>query len=205
MRPSAHIYRASPAVTKSCLRQGEIVSNISRFRIDPDTLGSENLGVQFALHEFAIVLTQDCDLEQDFNVRSVGNLSDKLLPNVLFCNLAKAEDLRGTPATTGINSDMWKRISQNKDERYHFLQAVDGSCDAQQIGLPELGLDFKRYFTLPTDEIYHRIESGEAKRRCVLASPYLEHLSSRFAHFLCRVALPEDHFSEPGSASTRPS
>ncbi len=199
MRPSAHIYRASPAPAKSSLRQGEILSNIRRFRIDPNTLGTDNPGIQFALHDFAIVLTQDCDLEQDFKVRSAGNRSDKLLPNVLFCNLAKAEDLRGTAATTGISSDMWKRISQNKDERYHFLQAVDGSCDAQQIGLPELGLDFKRYFTLPTDELYHRIDSGEAKRRCILVSPYLEHLSNRFAHFLCRVALPEDHLSEPAA------
>jgi hypothetical protein len=136
-------------------------------------------------------------LEQDFKVRLMGNPSDKLLPNVLFCNLAKAEDLRGTAATTGINSEMWKRISQNKDERYHFLQAVDGSCDALQIGLPETGIDFKRYFSIPTDELYKRIEIGEAKRRCILVSPYLEHLSNRFAHFLSRIALPEDHFSEP--------
>ena len=40
------------------------------------------------------------------------------------------------------------------------------------VGIPELGVDFKRYFTIPTDEIYKRIEKGEVRRRCVLMSPY---------------------------------
>jgi hypothetical protein len=40
-------------------------------------------------------------------------------------------------------------------------------------------MDFKRYFSLPTEEVYYRIDS-EAKRRCRLVSPYAEHLSTRF-------------------------
>jgi hypothetical protein len=59
-----------------------------------------------------------------------------------------------------------------------------------------MGIDFKRYFTIPADETYRRVELGEAQRRCVLQSPYLEHLSSRFAYYLSRVALPLDHVSE---------
>jgi hypothetical protein len=60
-----------------------------------------------------------------------------------------------------------------------------------------MAIDFKRYFTLPTDELYLRVERQETRRRCGLKSPYLEHLSARFSCFLSRVALPEDHFSEP--------
>jgi hypothetical protein len=70
------------------------------------------------------------------------------------------------------------------------------ACDRLQEGLPELAIDFKRYFTVPTDEVYRRIELGEARRRCLLISPYLEHLSSRYAYFLSRIALPVDHASE---------
>jgi hypothetical protein len=195
---SAHIYTASPPGAGDCLRQSEILSNVVRIRLDLATLETDAPGITTVIHELAVVMTQDCDLEQDLKVRIAGQQSDKILPNVLFCNVATAEALRGTPKTTGINYEMWKRISQNKDERYHFLQAVDASCDAQQIGLPEIGIDFKRYFSIPTDELYRRLEMGEAKRRCVLASPYLEHLSSRFTYFLSRVALPEEHFSEPG-------
>ena len=77
------------------------------------------------------------------------------------------------------------------------MQKVDATCDGLQQGLPELTIDFKRYFTIPTDEVYKRIEISETKRRCVLVGPYLEQLSSRFAYFIGRVALPEDHFSEP--------
>ena len=68
--------------------------------------------------------------------------------------------------------------------------------DSQNIGLPELGIDFKRHFTIPTDEMYKRLQIGEAKIRCMLMSPYLEHLSCRFAYFLSRIALPAEHFSE---------
>jgi hypothetical protein len=86
-------------------------------------------------------------------------------------------------------------VKINKHERYHFLQLVEPSCDAQGTGLVELGIDFKRYFTLPTEEVYKRVEIGSAKRRCVLESPYLEHFSTRFAYYLSRVALPQDHAS----------
>lgn len=152
------------------------------------------------------MVTQDCDLEQDFKVRFPTQLSsDKLVPNILLSNVDTAAALRGTPQSTGINSAIWKRINQNKDERYHFLQAVDKSCDGCGTGLPEMGIDFKRYFTMPTDELYRRIEVGEAQRRCVLVSPYLEHFISRFMYYLSRVALPEDHFSEPEGKHLLPS
>ncbi len=192
--PPSRVYRISSIGPGFSLRQGEILSELPQFRFDAATLGSEAPLGEAMYHPYAVILSQDCDLEQDFNVRQKKIVSDKLLPSVLFCEVATAEELFSRVKALG--SKLWDRIRINKDERYHFLQAVDGSCDAQQVGLPELGLDFKRYFTLPTDELYQRIENGEAKRRCILVSPYLEHLSSRFAHFLCRVALPEDHFSE---------
>jgi len=56
---------------------------------------------------------------------------------------------------------------------------------------PELGIDFKRYFTLPTAEVYYQIQR-QAARRCCLRSPYLEHLSTRFHAYQQRLALPED-------------
>jgi hypothetical protein len=145
------------------------------------------------IHHYAVVLTQECELDQDFKARQGANKPDKLIPNLLFCQVSTAEEIRGTIS----GSDIWKRVWQNKDERYHFLQKVDAACDALQQGLPELAIDFKRYFTVATEEVYKRIEINEAGRRCVLVGPYLEHLSSRFAYFIGRVALPEDHFSEP--------
>lgn len=193
-------YRAAASGSTISLRQGEILSNVIRIQVDLAFPGTEEQRVDSVEHGYAVLLTQDCDLEQDFKARQQLNNPDKLLPNVLFCHVATAEQLRGVK---GINTDIWKRISQNKDERYHFLQKVDAALDSLQQGIPELGIDFKHYFTIPTDELYKRIEIGEAKRRCVLVSPYLEHLSSRFAYFLSRVALPEEHFSEPGGKAAQ--
>jgi len=145
-------------------------------------------------HPLAVILTQDCDLEQDFKARQGHVAADKQIPSLLFCEVATAEDLYGFVKQT--NKKLWDRIRINKDERYHFLQKVEPGDDALGQGLPEMGIDFKRYFTIPTDELYRRVELSEAQRRCILQSPYLEHLSSRFAYYLSRVALPLDHVSE---------
>jgi hypothetical protein len=189
------MYKASPAGPGSSLRQGEILTDLDEFRLDVSALGSDAITGQPFRHPFAVLLTQDCDLEQDFTARQKGVVSDKVLPSLLFCEAAKAEELF---SRLGGRRKEWERmnIDKNKNERYHFLQKVDASCDTLQVGLPELGVDFKRYFAIPTDEVYRRIELGEAKRRCVMSSPYLEHLSSRFAYFLSRIALPLDHVSE---------
>ena len=202
MSPSP-IYRPSMPGSGSSLRQGEILSNVPQFRFDAATLGIAAPSGEPMYHPYALILSQDCDLEQDFNVRQKQIASDKLLPSVLFCEVATAEELFGRVKTIG--SKLWERIRINKDERYHFLQKAEADSDALRQGLPELGIDFKHYFTIPTDEIYKRIELGEAKRRCILVSPYLEHLRSRFAYFLSRVALPENHISEPTLKVVQPS
>ncbi len=187
------IYRASMTSASYCLRQCEIISNVVRARLSFASVGDVPV-VDFNIHPFAILMTQDCDLEQDFRARQKNEINDKVLPSLLFCEIVTAEDLFSLVAA---NRNEWKslKISPNKNERFQFLQKVAPPCDAQQIGLDELAIDFKRYFTVPSDEMYRRIELGEAKRRCVLNSPYLEHLSSRFGYFMSRVALPEDHSS----------
>ena len=194
MQPSPRIYRITTHRADSCLRQGEILSDLIQFRLDVATLGAEAPTASPYRHPFALLLTQDCDLEQDFFARSGTIALDKQLPNLLFCEVARAQELYDRIRQT--NRKLWDRIKINKDERYHYLQKVEPSCDTLFEGLPELGVDFKKYFTVPTDEVYRRVEIGEAKRRSLIVSPYLEHLSSRFAYFLSRVALPQDHLSE---------
>ena len=189
-------FRVTAEDASAPLRQGEILTGVLQFRLDLAAVGADEVSGRLLRHAFVVVMTQDCDLDQDFRVRSEGKANDKLLPGILFCEVATAQELFGRIKQTNVK--LWDRIKINKDERFHFLQKVEPACDRLQEGLPELAIDFKRYFTLPTEEIYKRIEIGEARRRCLLVSPYLEHLSSRFAHFLSRVALPEDHFSEPG-------
>ena len=148
-------------------------------------------------------MSQDCDLDWDFSARLTNASVGKILPNVLFCEVRSARDqvqitVDSEGAKNSKKSRAWSRMRINKDERYHFFELIDKCHDLQEKEIGELVIDFKRYFTVPTDELYARIMSGDTLRRCRLLSPYLEHLSSRFAYFQSRVALPEDHQSEPG-------
>ena len=184
----APIYR--PANLESPLRQGEIISDLVRYRIEPVTVKAENPSLISVRYPFVVVLTQDCDVTQQGRP-DPG--SDSQLPCVLLAEVTTARHLRGR----GIDSKAWKLISQNREERYHFLEAIARECDAAGLGLEELALDFKRYLALPTDELYAIIDAGLARRRSVLNSPYMEHLCNRFGAYLGRVALPQMHHSAP--------
>lgn len=159
-----HPYRVPAHDATAPLRQGEIVSHVLQVTLAevPGPTGPPTL--RTTTHPYLVILTQDCDLEQDFRVRfPVSQPSDKLIPSVLFCEVMTAEEVFGRIRQT--NKKLWERIKINKDERYHFLQKVELGCDRLHYGLPELAIDFKRYLTLPTEEVYSRIQSGEASLR----------------------------------------
>ncbi len=170
-----------------------------RYILDAEQIGVSEPIVERVVYEYAVVVSQACDLTQQF--KSHAN-EPPALPEILFCQVATAESLRATP---NLVTEMWKRIKINKDERYQFLENIPPELDACGTGLPEFGIDFKKYFTIPTEEVYRRIELGHTKRRSVLCSPYCEHLSSRFSYFLGRIGLPEDHRSESVKPPSDPS
>ncbi len=148
---------------------------------------SEEPVVERKTHPLAIVISQDCDLDWDFNARREGAAQHKLVANVLFCEIQPLEEMRPALRDAGINSELWRRILRNEDARFHILDAVTGEQDAAGEGLPGLGVDFKRFFTLPTDEVYARL-IVEAQRRCVLERVRAIDICHRFAHFHSRVA-----------------
>ena len=191
MAPGQQVYAL--AEDGNSLRQGEIISGLVRGRQALDSFSNEVPEFLFEAHPYAIILSQDCDLEQDWKRRQEQGLAEiqaPSLPEILFAQLVTARELR----SKGLTSEAWRRIKINKDERYQFLEQAPQESDAQGQGLPEFGIDFKRYFTIPTAEVYKQIEL-DARRRCRLLSPYLEHLSTRFCFYQFRVALPEDHRS----------
>lgn len=175
----------------SPLRQGEILSDLFRYRLDPETVVDAQPRLLLVKEPFAIVLTQDCDLESDYRNRAVGTeQSDKLLNEVLFCRLIPAEK-----AKPQVGGGGWERVRKNDNPRYHFLQQVTPGCDGMHALIPESVADFKQYFTVPTAEVYKRVEIGQARRRCALLSPYMEHFCCRYANYLSRIGLPEQHTS----------
>ena len=191
---AAPIYR--PAEPDKPLRQGEILSDIRRYRIDPATVADDAPSVIAVLYPFAVVVTQDCDVTQQERPTTGSDLHLRL-PCVLLAEMTTAVLLRGQE---DVNTNLWKLIRQNREERYHFLEAVPKECDAAGGGLGELALDFKCYLAVPTDELYALVDADRARRRCVLNSPYMEHLCNRFGAYLGRVALPRLHHSTSAEA-----
>lgn len=140
------------------------------------------------------MLTQDCELDWDYKARheqdpaTKEKLAHKAIPNVLLCEVWRAEELRGLQA---INGTIWRRIAQNQDERYHVLAPFSAESDLQDEGTEfGLALDFKRVFTVRTEELYFRLQH-EAKRRVFLYGLFRQDLATRFACYQVRVALPE--------------
>jgi hypothetical protein len=181
------------STTNAPFRQGEILTDVLQYRRSLASFRANTHELAETRHPFAIVISQDCDLERDYYARNPGpgeETSDaKLIPNIFVLEAVTVDELR---LTSPKGKDIWKRIQQNKDERYHVLESVSAECDNLDGGIPALGVDFRRHFSVPTDELYAQCDVA-AKRRCCLISPYLEHFTRRFADFLSRVALPRDH------------
>jgi hypothetical protein len=173
-------------------RQGDILRDVQVIEWG-EILGDE-LILQERLLPYCIVLSQECDLEHDFNNRAdvakCERDTDKFLQSILLCPAYPAEQLRGGTHLQDaglkmqkINSDEWKRVKQNSNYRYHFLP------EQPDIQLPDLAVDFKQYLTIPREVAYRNVT-----RKKVLTSLddlFREHLSGRFAHYLSRVGLPE--------------
>lgn len=178
-------------------RQGEVLSDVVQVHISIESVkpDAEEMAIQEKVHPQAIILTQDCDLDWDFKARAWGEegnrLQLKLVPNVLLCEMIPADTLRGQMRDAGVGgSELWKRLTGNRDERYHAFPQAPAGVDKSSEGLPALVVDFKRVFTVPTDELYARLRFG-VRRRSLLQGPYLQHFSARFGYYCLRVALPE--------------
>lgn len=183
----------------SSLRQGEILTGVVQYNpvvdeIQLELQESPELSFTPVIHPYAIVVTQDCDLDWDYKARATSNSNPaKLLNSIILCEIDKAEAIR---STDGMNRKEWELVVAHRHERFYFFEKIARECEVEQEGLPELTADFKRVFGMDAATLYRQIELGIVKRRTVLASPYLEHFSRRYYSFHGRVALPFQYESE---------
>lgn len=171
------------------LRQGEIIEGLFELQIQIPSEPSIDLNQPAKLdridHPYSIVVSQDCDLEWDYKARSEEASEDKLLTHVLFCALFTPDE---TKSRSGKMSQLWKRVIQNQDERYHHLD--EAPVNGTEENLPELIADFKTTFSLPVEFVYWLVSTSQAIRKGALFSPYLEDFIHRLYSFLGRVATP---------------
>ncbi len=145
----------------------------------------------------AIVLTQACDLQQDYNARkrnfelNTGN-QDKFLISVIVAPVYNFEDLRlgnhleQLGLTMQVMGSRTKSpcecIIKNENKRYHYLSFPD------DIEIVDSVIDFKHYFTVTVNylnKIYNE------QYICSIDSLYREQISQRFSNFLARIGLPD--------------
>jgi hypothetical protein len=154
----------------------------------------------YAIHEtsiieyffpYMVVLSQDCDLEQDFDNRKEDGFDkkhDKYIYSILVCPAYLSEDFRKGEHLKSFdfrmeskNSKQFSDIKINQNPRYHYLEHYP------EFQIPSMVLDFKHYFTFNTDYLYyihkeHYVASlNELFREC---------LSQRFSYYLSRIGLP---------------
>lgn len=165
------------------LRQGEVITGITQY-----LWNSESELVQPVVHPYAFVLNQDCDLYWDYEQRN-GRKGSALQSVLFYVAMLAIEKRQQMPP----GNDLWRRVINNTDERYHLFSRVDAACDLENQGWPSLVIDFKSFFTLPPDEVYRQIGARSARRRSRLNGQYREHLQSRAAFYLQRVMLPAQH------------
>ena len=158
------------------------------------------------LFPLVVVLTQDCDLEQDARHRirkaSPSSNQDKKLFAVLVAPLYNAEhvfqgqhlvELGLTMAPINRKKTEGKTLMQNERPRYHYFDF--------QAGVPLVAsiADFKHYFSV---SVAYMEKVRPKNFVCRLSELYREDLSQRFAAYLARIGLPEILPPPPSSVPT---
>lgn len=185
-----------PVRERDRLYQGEIVERVSEW---VPTYNNEQLDVVEGAKEIpfrlAVVITQDCDLSQDWGRRESDPRITTDLKSVLLCPAYPAEEMRSSPHLQ--SSKRWDIVRQNKEDRYAYLAEAPAGVDNSGEGHCAILLDLKVFFSIRTVELYRQMRAtgtNSPRRRFRLATPWREHLQSRFAGFHSRIGLPRDHF-----------
>ncbi len=177
--------------------QGDLIRNVAF--IEDILEDGENIEVQRILFPLVVVLTQDCDLEQDdpTRKRKEGQSANQhaMILSVLVApayNAAHFElgdhlselklTMRSFPTAKGRQSTDQRNLRQNKNPRYHYLEFSPESNIADSV------IDFKHYFSVNVPYL-KRIKQG-ANFVGKLGTLYREDVSQRFASFLARIGLP---------------
>lgn len=176
------------------LCQGDILSNVELIEYaNIDDKGIVNISkIAFP---FVIVLTQDCDLEQDFNNRNSTKRTnhDKHILSVIVAPLYNIEHVYNGEHLSELDLKMQiinsrpaksenKFLRQNQNPRYHYLQFEDA------IPIVNSVIDFKHYFTVNNEGLKKHKQFNFI---CTVEELFREQISLRFSNYLSRIGLPD--------------
>ncbi len=187
----------------SPLKQTEILTDvlIPKVQLPEDKAQSmplKQLSVVSKHYAFLIILSQGCDLSQDFTYRSSGKTTHHILNNIVACeglnigSFYQKEGLYGEWCSQKSS----KKISNHQIDRFYNLPELSVEEDAVGSGVAEgIIVDFKNTLSIDADYLYYLLRHGcEVKRRAYLKPPYKEHFVQRFTQWHSRVVLPTPEF-----------
>lgn len=173
------------------IRQGDVFRDIEFLEYAVEQEGIIEVSkINFPL---IVVLTQDCDLEGDYQRRHTENNKDqnKCLLSVIVAPLYNFEHFTLGEHLAEINLTMaifkkrdtpYNNIMTNQNPRYHYLEFPQG-LNIIRFAV----IDFKHYFTVTINYL----ESIRLTNFvCKIQQLYREDISQRFASFLSRIGLP---------------
>lgn len=173
------------------INQGDILKDLSIvFQSGFDKDNPDEAIISVVSLPYAIVVSQECDLEHDYNNKTTNKVDqDKYLPNILVLPAYLANQFKeGTHRGEGVkgmawnSSNLWKPITQNNNNRFHYINAYE---DYQ---IPNLVIDFKHIYTVNRDFVYSGIDNLYLASICEI---YRENISQRYSQYLSRIGLPE--------------
>ena len=176
-------------IDKNLILQGDLFQNFNYIRWVEEVEGE--IKTDEVVIPYFFVLTQICDLKQDSKDRTKSDTEkrDKYLHSVLVCPAYSAESFRkgehlkdGRFIMEKYTSEQWSNVQKNQNPRLHFINKNE------VFGIPNLVIDFKHYYTLPTSIIYRDYKFHYLAS---LKDLFKEDLSHRFAFYLSRIGLPE--------------
>jgi len=171
------------------ISQGDIFYELSVILLQPSLDGGNEGNILKRTQPYAVVITQDCDLESDFQNRSEISPTkhDKYLPAILLCPAYLEGDFKDGTHLESLKyvmenhpTDRHRRIRTQQLARYHFIESDRDS-------VPNLVIDFKHYISVPREWIYRQYPD---KYLISLNDLFRESLSQRFAFYLSRIGLP---------------
>jgi len=152
-------------------------------------------------YNYVIILSQECDLEQDLNNRIKNDQEitgkdrvkhDKYIPMILMVPAYLAELLKnGThlleygQKMQYLNREEWNKIINNNNKRYHYLRSnID-------MNVPDIVVDFKHFFTISRALFYNKILNKAYHASLTIL--YREELSQRFCNYFSRIGILTDN------------
>ena len=173
------------------LNQGDILRNVEYIEYVVEKNGK--IEVSKIVFPLVIVLTQDCDLAQDYKFRwskTKTSTQDKWLLSVLVAPIYNLEHIFTGEHLSSLNMQMnpisrkkspGKNLVQNETPRYHYLEFED------HIPIVNSVVDFKHYFSVNVSQLKKHKHKNFV---CQLADLYREDTSQRFSSYLARIGLP---------------